>query len=45
MKVHDIMSTKVVTVSPSTTVRDIAGLMVEKHVTCRFYRTASWWAS
>ena len=32
MKVRDIMSTKVVTVSPSTTVRDIAGLMVEKHV-------------
>ncbi len=32
MKVRDIMSTKVVTVSPSTTVRDIAGLMVDKHV-------------
>ncbi len=32
MKVRDIMSTKVVTVSPSTTVREIAGLMVEKHV-------------
>lgn len=32
MKVRDIMSTKVVTVSPSTSVRDIAGLMVEKHV-------------
>jgi CBS domain-containing protein len=32
MKVRDIMSTKVVTVSPNTTVRDIAGLMVEKHV-------------
>jgi CBS domain-containing protein len=32
MKVRDIMSTKVVTVSPTTTVRDIAGLMVEKHV-------------
>ncbi len=32
MKVHDIMSTKVVTVSPSTSVRDIAALMVEKHV-------------
>ncbi len=32
MKARDIMSTKVVTVSPSTSVRDIAGLMVEKHV-------------
>lgn len=32
MKVRDIMSTKVVTVSPSTSVRDIAGLMVEKQV-------------
>ncbi len=32
MKVRDIMSTQVVTVSPSTTVREIAGLMVEKHV-------------
>ena len=32
MKARDIMSTKVVTVSPSTTVRDVAGLMVEKHV-------------
>ena len=32
MKVRDIMSTKVVTASPSTTIRDIAGLMVEKHV-------------
>lgn len=32
MKVRDIMSTKVVTVSPSTSVRDIAGLMVERHV-------------
>ena len=32
MKVRDIMSTKVVTVSPSTSVRDIAGLMVEKHI-------------
>ncbi|GMQ76605.1 MAG: CBS domain-containing protein [Gammaproteobacteria bacterium] len=32
MKVHDIMSTKVVTVSPSTSVREIAALMVEKHV-------------
>ncbi|MCK5363415.1 MAG: CBS domain-containing protein, partial [Gammaproteobacteria bacterium] len=26
------MSTKVVTVGPSTSVRDIAALMVEKHV-------------
>ncbi len=32
MKARDIMSTKVVTVSPSTSVRDVAGLMVEKHV-------------
>ncbi len=32
MKARDIMSTKVVTVSPSTSVRVIAGLMVEKHV-------------
>ncbi len=32
MRARDIMSTKVVTVSPSTSVRDIAGLMVEKHV-------------
>ncbi len=32
MKARDIMSTKVVTVSPSMTVRDIAALMVEKHV-------------
>ena len=32
MKARDIMSTKVVTVSPSTSVRDIAGLMVERHV-------------
>jgi len=32
MKARDIMSTKVVTVSPSTSVRDIAALMVEKHV-------------
>lgn len=32
MKVRDIMSTKVVTVSPFTSVRDIAGLMVEKQV-------------
>lgn len=32
MKARDIMSTKVVTVSPETSVRDIAALMVEKHV-------------
>lgn len=32
MKASDIMSTKVVTVSPTTSVRDIAALMVEKHV-------------
>jgi len=32
MKAGDIMSTKVVTVSPSTSVRDVAELMVEKHV-------------
>ena len=32
MKARDIMSTKIVTVSPSTTVREIAALMVEKHV-------------
>ena len=32
MKARDIMSTKVVTVSPSTSVRDVAGLMIEKHV-------------
>ena len=32
MKARDIMSTKVVTVGPSTSVRDIAALMVEKHV-------------
>jgi CBS domain-containing protein len=32
MKARDIMSTKVVTVSPSTSVRDIAGLMVERRV-------------
>ena len=32
MKAHDIMSTKVVTVSPSTSVRDIAALMIERHV-------------
>ena len=32
MKARDIMSTKVVTVSPETSVRDIATLMVEKHV-------------
>ncbi len=32
MKVRDIMSTKVVTVGPSTSVRDIAALMIEKHV-------------
>ena len=32
MKARDIMSLKVVTVSPSTSVRDLAALMVEKHV-------------
>jgi CBS domain-containing protein len=32
VKAHDIMSTKVVTVSPATSVREIAALMVEKHV-------------
>ena len=32
MKARDIMSTKVVTVSPATSVRDIAELMIEKHV-------------
>jgi CBS domain-containing protein len=32
VKARDIMSTKIVTVSPSTTVREIAALMVEKHV-------------
>ena len=32
MKARDIMSTKVVTVSPTTSVRDIAALMIEKHV-------------
>jgi len=32
VKARDIMSTKVVTVSPMTSVRDIAALMVEKHV-------------
>jgi len=32
VKARDIMSTKVVTVSPTTSVRDIAALMIEKHV-------------
>ncbi len=32
MKARDIMSTKVVTVSPETAVRDIAALMIEKHI-------------
>ena len=32
MKVRDIMSTNIVTVSPTTSVRDIAALMIEKHV-------------
>jgi CBS domain-containing protein len=32
MKARDIMSTKVVTVSPDTAVRDIAALMIEKHI-------------
>ena len=32
MKARDIMSTRVVTASPSTSVRDIAVLMIEKHV-------------
>ena len=32
MKARDIMSTKIVTVSPSTSVREIAARMVEKHV-------------
>ena len=32
MKARDIMSTRVVTVSPETSVRDIAALMIEKHI-------------
>lgn len=32
MKARDIMSTKVVTVTPDTVVRDIAALMLEKHI-------------
>lgn len=32
MKARDIMSVKVVTVSPSTPVRELAALMIEKHV-------------
>jgi CBS domain-containing protein len=32
MKARDLMSTKVVTVSPDTPVREIAALMVEKHI-------------
>ena len=32
MKARDLMSTKVVTVDPDTPVRDIAALMVEKHI-------------
>lgn len=32
MKACDIISTKVVTVAPSTSVRDIATLMIKKHV-------------
>ena len=32
MKAHDIMSTRVVTVSPKTAVREIAALMIEKHI-------------
>ncbi len=32
MKARDIMSTKVVTVNPATSVRDLAALMIEKHV-------------
>ena len=32
MKARDLMSTKVVTVNPDTSVRDIAALMVEKHI-------------
>lgn len=32
MKARDLMSTRVVTVSPDTSVREIAALMVEKHV-------------
>ena len=32
MKARDIMSTRVVTVSPETAVRDIAALMIEKHI-------------
>lgn len=32
MKARDIMSTKVVTVTPDTPVRDIAALMLEKHL-------------
>ena len=32
MKARDIMTTKVVTVSPDTPVRDVAALMIEKHI-------------
>jgi CBS domain-containing protein len=32
MKARDIMTTKVVTVSPETPVRDVAALMIEKHI-------------
>lgn len=32
MKARDIMTTKVVTVSPDTPVRDVAALMLEKHI-------------
>lgn len=32
MKAHEIMSTSVVTVSPTTSVRDVAQLMTEKHI-------------
>lgn len=32
MKVRDLMATKVVTVKPNTSVREIAALMVEKHI-------------
>lgn len=32
MKARDIMTTKVVTVNPETAVRDVAGLMIEKHI-------------
>lgn len=32
MRARDIMSSKVLTVSPDTTVRDVAALMIEKHI-------------